>query len=356
MMAVRVRMFAALREAAGEGETVLEAGPLPRLLDELRVRYGERFGTRLELCSVLVDGSPVSRTADVAVPDGAEVALLPPVSGGSGRVQSKRRAVAMPGVRRLVPPFALLAIAVAALAAGTRAFAVVVTLGAAWVLLDLGELLAKAAARPVMLAAAAPGLGLPVAVAVAPEAGLALLPAAVAAMVIAAFGIVLRFRSRPVARLGATGVAGLLVGLGASGLVLLRAMPSGVRWMVGLVLLVVVADAAGAALRRWAVVPSVWLEFGVPLVAVVVAAVGVWQLVDPPFQLVTAMRFGLVALVASVCGTRLELSLGDEAGIRLAAPSPARAPRLGQGRVLAMLDGLLLAAPAAYLLARMVAY
>ncbi|MGH8910357.1 MAG: MoaD/ThiS family protein [Egibacteraceae bacterium] len=81
-MAVLVRMFAALREAAGEGETVVDPGPLPRLLDTLRTRYGEPFGARLELCGVLVDGSSVPRTAQVEVPDGAEVALLPPVSGG----------------------------------------------------------------------------------------------------------------------------------------------------------------------------------------------------------------------------------------------------------------------------------
>ena len=81
-MGVRVRFFAALREAADAQETTAEPGSLTEILDGLRDRYGEPFSTRLELASVLVDGVAVRRGADVRVPDGAEVALLPPVSGG----------------------------------------------------------------------------------------------------------------------------------------------------------------------------------------------------------------------------------------------------------------------------------
>lgn len=81
-MAVRVLLFAALREAAGVGETTVGAGSLPSILDELRGRYGEPFGTRLGVASVLVDGDPVSRDAAVDVADGSEIALLPPFSGG----------------------------------------------------------------------------------------------------------------------------------------------------------------------------------------------------------------------------------------------------------------------------------
>lgn len=82
-MSVQVRLFAAVREAAGTDETTVEAGPLPAVLAELRDRYGERFATRLAVCSVLVDGSAVPIDATVEVPDGAEVAVLPPFSGGS---------------------------------------------------------------------------------------------------------------------------------------------------------------------------------------------------------------------------------------------------------------------------------
>jgi len=84
-MAVRVRMFAALREAAGVGEEFCDPGPLPDLLESLCRRHGETFRARLGVSSVLIDGQHVARDAQVTVADGAEMALLPPVSGGSGR-------------------------------------------------------------------------------------------------------------------------------------------------------------------------------------------------------------------------------------------------------------------------------
>jgi sulfur-carrier protein len=81
---VRIRLFAALREAAGVAEVEVPAGPLGAVLDGLGGRYGERFAAVLGYSSVLVDGE---RWHDpkASVPDGAELALLPPFSGGSGR-------------------------------------------------------------------------------------------------------------------------------------------------------------------------------------------------------------------------------------------------------------------------------
>ena len=78
---VRIRLFAALREAAGVPEVQVRAAPLQTILDELGDRFGERFMTVLGYSSVLVDGR---RWPDPAapVPDGAELALLPPFSGG----------------------------------------------------------------------------------------------------------------------------------------------------------------------------------------------------------------------------------------------------------------------------------
>ena len=82
-MAVRVRLFAALREAAGTAEDTVAPGPLPELLDLLCDRYGPTFRARLAVSSVLLDGDHVARDARVDVCDGAELALLPPVSGGA---------------------------------------------------------------------------------------------------------------------------------------------------------------------------------------------------------------------------------------------------------------------------------
>jgi sulfur-carrier protein len=79
---VRVRLFAALREAAGVAEVEVPPADLGALLDGLRERFGERFAAVLGYASVLVDSE---RRSDPTfrVPDGAEVALLPPFSGGS---------------------------------------------------------------------------------------------------------------------------------------------------------------------------------------------------------------------------------------------------------------------------------
>ena len=74
---VRIRLFAALREAAGVPEVEAPAAPLQAILDEL----GDRFAAVLGYSSVLVDGERW-RDPAAAVPDGAELALLPPFSGG----------------------------------------------------------------------------------------------------------------------------------------------------------------------------------------------------------------------------------------------------------------------------------
>lgn len=83
-MSVRVRLFAAAREAAGTAETQVAPGPLPALLGALVERYGPRFAACLEVATVLVDGDATPRAGDREVADGSEIAILPPVSGGAG--------------------------------------------------------------------------------------------------------------------------------------------------------------------------------------------------------------------------------------------------------------------------------
>lgn len=80
---VTVRLFAALREAAGTDAVHVDAGPLCDVLDDLRRRFGEPFASRLVVAAVLVDGDPATAGYDVVVADDAEVALLPPFSGGA---------------------------------------------------------------------------------------------------------------------------------------------------------------------------------------------------------------------------------------------------------------------------------
>jgi MoaD family protein len=81
---VRVRLFAALREQAGAGEVTDVAGrTVGELADALSARFGERFASTASVSSFVVNGERASRSTPVA--EGDEVAILPPVSGGSIR-------------------------------------------------------------------------------------------------------------------------------------------------------------------------------------------------------------------------------------------------------------------------------
>ena len=78
-MSVTVLYFASLRDAAGvESEVLPRPESLPRLYEELRARHGLPLSR--ERMRVAVDGAFCAWDAPVA--DGAEIAFIPPVSGG----------------------------------------------------------------------------------------------------------------------------------------------------------------------------------------------------------------------------------------------------------------------------------
>jgi molybdopterin synthase sulfur carrier subunit len=79
-MHVTVLYFASLRDASGcASEPVrTEAGDVASLYRELRERHG--FGFAPERLRAAIDGAFVPWTT--ALHDGAEIAFLPPVSGG----------------------------------------------------------------------------------------------------------------------------------------------------------------------------------------------------------------------------------------------------------------------------------
>lgn len=81
----KVRLFAALREAAGVGEDEIDASTVGELLAEAERRYGTEFSDALPFCRVMVNGVGVGRREGKETPLGGqdEVALLPPVSGGA---------------------------------------------------------------------------------------------------------------------------------------------------------------------------------------------------------------------------------------------------------------------------------
>lgn len=77
---IRVRLFAALREAAGSSEVEASGSTVGEVVDDLSARYGERFASVASVASFVVNGERAGR--EVVVAAGDEVALLPPVSGG----------------------------------------------------------------------------------------------------------------------------------------------------------------------------------------------------------------------------------------------------------------------------------
>ena len=79
---VRVRLFAAARDAAGRAADTVAPGDLGPVLDELRHRYGPEFAAVLETARVWVNGDDPAAGEATPLRPGDEVAVLPPVSGG----------------------------------------------------------------------------------------------------------------------------------------------------------------------------------------------------------------------------------------------------------------------------------
>ncbi len=77
-----LRLFAAAREAAGTGSEPVPGATVGDVLAEARSRFGDRFAAVLAGSRVWVNGQPAVDGDPVG--DGDEVAVLPPVSGGSG--------------------------------------------------------------------------------------------------------------------------------------------------------------------------------------------------------------------------------------------------------------------------------
>jgi molybdopterin converting factor small subunit len=77
---VRIRWFAQAREAAGTGSEDGRGETVGEVLADAVARHGEALRAIIECSAVWVDGEP-AQPSDPVGPD-AEVAVLPPVSGG----------------------------------------------------------------------------------------------------------------------------------------------------------------------------------------------------------------------------------------------------------------------------------
>ena len=80
-MTVNVRLFAALRELAGASRVEASGKTAGEVADALSAGYGDRFAKIADVSTFVVNGERADR--DTPVADGDEVAILPPVSGGS---------------------------------------------------------------------------------------------------------------------------------------------------------------------------------------------------------------------------------------------------------------------------------
>jgi molybdopterin converting factor small subunit len=79
-----IRYWAGARAAAGTETEPYAAGTLAEALDTARAARGPDFARVLSVCSFLIDGDPVGTRphAEVALPEGATVEVLPPFAGG----------------------------------------------------------------------------------------------------------------------------------------------------------------------------------------------------------------------------------------------------------------------------------
>jgi molybdopterin synthase sulfur carrier subunit len=79
-----IRYWAAAKAAAGTAEEPFDGEVLADVLAAAVARHGARLGEVVRRASFLVDGTSVGRRdpADVRLPDGAVVEVLPPFAGG----------------------------------------------------------------------------------------------------------------------------------------------------------------------------------------------------------------------------------------------------------------------------------
>jgi molybdopterin converting factor small subunit len=76
-----LRLFAAAREVAGTARAEMTGATVGDVIDEACARFGPAFVAVLSTSKVWLNGEEVPR--DRTVGDNDEVAVLPPVSGGS---------------------------------------------------------------------------------------------------------------------------------------------------------------------------------------------------------------------------------------------------------------------------------
>ena len=315
-MAVTVRLFAALRDAAGTSQVEVDPGTLPQIVADLCARYGEPFATRVVVASGLLDGQPVRLDTDHVVADGSELALLPPFSGGSAVTARDRRVEhVLLGGSLLVP--VLLALGVYS---DRWAFALVVVVVGLGSLIDLHVALGDMGMRTVLPTAVPLAVGPALLLMFAPSWADAWLPGLIALDVMATFLLAFASPRRQAAAsmVGSTLLAGLLVGFGTAALLLLYDAVPAIQ-LAGVLGLIALADMAANVVARGSASRARTRVLVTGAVAAL-AAVVVWAVSGRPAAVVP-IGFAVAAVVAALCSVRLREVLRRPRSA--AAPRPA---------------------------------
>lgn len=78
----QVLLFARAKELAGRSRDDVDGATVGDVVARAAKTYGREFVDLLECCSVMLDGNQV-RDWTTSVTSASEIAILPPVSGGS---------------------------------------------------------------------------------------------------------------------------------------------------------------------------------------------------------------------------------------------------------------------------------
>ncbi|MFY9114832.1 MAG: MoaD family protein [Dethiobacteria bacterium] len=79
-----VKLYASLREIAGEKEFSTGATTIKAMLKQAEERYGPEFAEKLKVTTVLVNGNNITHLQwkNTRLQDGDVVSLFPPLGGG----------------------------------------------------------------------------------------------------------------------------------------------------------------------------------------------------------------------------------------------------------------------------------
>jgi molybdopterin synthase sulfur carrier subunit len=282
-----LRLFARFREIAGTDTVVVDEGTVGEILDRAAADYGSAFENSLSSAGVWVNGEPVDSSAPVGADD--EMAIIPPVSGGSYAAPQTRPTVAVDPAESILSVIVLAALLVSAWV--PLEWFVVISVGAAlawlWDLADTNS--AGEGSINLYATLFAPPIAAAATYAWGYEGFAGGLAAAVAIVI---FWPIFEVRWRGVESIAMTASVAVVAASGAGALVMLRMMSTTVA--LSFVLIVSVAS-----------------------VAALVTAVYGGQTIDPNVgTLVGALVAGLLTGVAS---TEIDIATGLFAAVAVAA-------------------------------------